>query len=149
MYGNDQVVLLVEQYPFLFDDTTPEDVVEIWVECKELIMSKPSLKGLQHLELWSRVLTHYTCELQLVLRLVVLMMVLPLDTSECERVFSLMNDIKCALRERLNNDTVNWLMVWHRASKGKKCSECPAGAILAAFRASAGPRGRYAHLAAE
>ena len=83
------------------------------------------------------------------LRLVVFMFLMPIDTSECERVFSLLKDIKTSLREALRNDTLNWLIHWHRASKGKKAAECPVPAILAQYRADAGPRGRYKHTTPE
>jgi len=43
-------------------------------------------------------LVHCNDEYTLVLRLVVIALIIPADTSECERIFSLMNDIKTAER---------------------------------------------------
>ena len=44
--------------------------------------------------------THEYCYVY-VLRLVVFMLLIPLDTSEAERIFSLMNDIKTSQRTQL------------------------------------------------
>ena len=46
-------------------------------------------------------LVHYADEYPLPLRLVVFSIILPADTSECERVFSLMNDIKTSERSSM------------------------------------------------
>ena len=47
----------------------------------------------------------YTDEYNLVLRLVAIALLVPTDTSECERVFSLMNDLKTAERSLLKQET--------------------------------------------
>ena len=48
----------------------------------------------------------FTDEFSLVLRLVVIALLIPADTSECERVFSLMNDLKKSeCRSRINQST--------------------------------------------
>ena len=49
-------------------------------------------------------LLHFCEEFPLVLVLVVLMLLVPADTSECERVFSLMNDLKTAERSKHTTD---------------------------------------------
>ena len=50
--------------------------------------------------------THYTQ----VLRLVAIMLLIPLDTSEAERIFSLMNDIKTSERASLGQRNLAALM---------------------------------------
>ena len=45
-------------------------------------------------QLWANMLVQYADEYALVLRLVVISLLIPADTSECERIFSLMNDLK-------------------------------------------------------
>ena len=47
------------------------------------------------------------------LRFVVFMLLVPLDTSEAERIFSLMNDIKTYARTRLQQQNLNAMMVWN------------------------------------
>ena len=51
-------------------------------------------------------------EYPLHLRLVVISLIVPADTSECERIFSLMNDMG---QLNLKN-----LMLWHRMAKDVK-----------------------------
>ena len=68
-------------------------------------------------DLWARMVTQFTDEYPLVLVLVVIMLLVPCDTSECERVFSLMNDLKSAERNRLNATNMGNLMVWHSMAK--------------------------------
>ena len=47
------------------------------------------------------------------LRFVVFMLLVPVDTSEAERIFSLMNDIKTHGRTRLQLHNLNAMMVWN------------------------------------
>ena len=68
----------------------------------------------------------------------------PTDTSECERVFSLMNDLKTAERNRLGKNLRN-LMKWNCMAKEMSCEQVPAMEILHEFRSLAGIRGRNAH----
>ena len=58
-------------------------------------------------------LTGFTDEYLQVMRLVALMLLIPLDTYECERLFSLMNDLKTAERSRLDTETLKNLMIWN------------------------------------
>ena len=72
-------------------------------------------------------------------------MVMPVDTSEGERVFSLMNNIKTSERSRLNDENVRNLMLWYVAAKDIPPENIPCMAILQNFRELAGPRGRHCH----
>ena len=90
-------------------------------------------------------LTKFSDEYPLVLRLVVIMLLIPCDISECERVFSLMNDLKTAERNRLGQNNIKNMMIWHSIAKKVSNVELPVVAILEEFRRMAGPRGRYAH----
>ena len=96
----------------------------------------------------------------LALRLVALGLLIPADTSECERVFSLMNNIKTAERSRML-DNLKRLMLWHRWSLGGACSlprpvgggvewripctAVPVMDIIKEWRLMAGPKGRTSH----
>ena len=56
-------------------------------------------------------------EYKLVLRLVVVALIVPGDTSECERIFSLMNNIKTVDRARMGQRNLKNLMLWHEMGK--------------------------------
>ena len=68
-----------------------------------------------------------------------------MDTSQAERVFSLMNDLKTAQRSSLGIDVLKDLMIWHTLAKDLKCEQLPVMSILKEFRAMAGERGRKPH----
>ena len=96
-------------------------------------------------------LVQFSDEYSLVLRLVVISLLIPADTSECERIFSLMNDLKTSERSTMGQETLKNLMLWHimgytTTADGKKekmaCRDVPVMAILKEFRAMAdGVRG--------
>ena len=95
-------------------------------------------------ELWPHMLIHFSDEYPDILRLVVIALLIPTDTSECERIFSLMNDLKTAQRSALA-EKLSSLMVWHVAGRTMPCCDVPVLDILHEFRALAGIRGRNAH----
>ena len=96
-------------------------------------------------DLWPHMLVHFSDEFNLIMRLVAILLLLPTDTSECERVFSLMNDLKTAERSTLKQATLKNLMLWHSLGKGLSCQQLPVMAILKEFREISGKRGRDAH----
>ena len=112
------------------------------------IISSPGLMSLKYHDLWARILVQYSDEYSLVLRLVVISLLVPADTSECERIFSLMNDIKTAERARMGQTNLKNLMLWHRMAKELKPQDLPVMTILKEFRAMAGDKGRRPHRAA-
>ena len=93
-------------------------------------------------------LVEFADEYPLVLRLVAISLIVPADTSECERIFSLMNNIKTAERASMGQQNLRNLMLWHEMAKELKPQEVPVMAILKEFREMAGPKGRTAHRAA-
>ena len=72
-------------------------------------------------------------------------LLIPCDTLECERVFSLMNDLKTAERNRLGQANLTHLMIWHLCSKGRACAELDVRPILDEFMRLAGTKGRKTH----
>ena len=93
--------------------------------------------------------TSPTSKYSRVLRLVVIALLIPADTSECERVFSLMNDLKTSGRNCINQSNLKNTMIWHTIAKGLKCEQVPVQLILNEFRALGGIRGRQAHRGAD
>ena len=72
---------------------------------KAAIKAEAGLHSLKSHELWARMLIHYSDNYSRVLKLVVIALLIPADTSKCERVFSLMNDLKKSERSRINQST--------------------------------------------
>eukprot|EP00732_Lithocolla_globosa_P002673 Lithocolla_globosa_v1_NODE_1841_length_2301_cov_3.286732.p2 type:complete len:128 gc:universal NODE_1841_length_2301_cov_3.286732:1800-2183(+) len=84
---------------------------------KKLVWSKPTLSKLKHGDLYQRLLLHYRediYQIKIILRIVVFERLLAIDTSECERIFSLMNDIKTSTRQTLGTTKLNHLIMWKR-----------------------------------
>ena len=81
----------------------------------------------------------------LVLRLIVFMLLLPCDTSECERIFSLVNDLKTSERNRLSQENLRSIMIWHYEGSQLPCVKVPVVEILTEFHKLAGIKGRNSH----
>ena len=79
------------------------------------------------------------------LKLVVIVLLIPVDTSECERVFSLMNDLKTSERNSLGQDNLKHIMLWQTVAKALSCQQVPVQAILKEFLELGGPKGRRTH----
>ena len=142
----DKLELLYKTYHHFFEpDETFEMVNDQWVEMAVEILTEPSLMALKYHDLWARKLMLSSDEYPLVLRLVVISLIVPADTSESERIFSLMNDIKTAERARMGQRNLKNLMLWHRMAKDLKAQDVPVMAILKEFRAMAGEQGRRPH----
>ena len=148
-FGEEQVKVLYKNYGNFFTEEETEDtVLEQFELMKEFITTNPGLMGLSFHALWARMLTQFTDEYPLVLRLVVITLLIPVDISECERVFSLMNDIKTDERSSMGQQNLTNLMLWHAHAvkpvtdkNGKvveykhiSCQEVPVMAILKEFR---------------
>ena len=137
---------------------TLENVLEQWNAMTTEIRESTGLMLTKHHDLWARMLVHKHEEYPLALRLVAISLLIPTDTSECERIFSLINDIKTAERSRMGTQVLKNLMIWHRSarkleedgslsSKHMSCYEVPVMQIVQEFRNMAGVKGRKAHRA--
>lgn len=135
-------------YKMLFPESTElTDVQEQWKDIKMEINGNLGLSSRTFHELWPHMLIHFSDEYPDILRLVVIALLIPTDTSECERIFSLMNDLKTVERSRLG-EKLSSLMLWHVAAGGQDNAVLQCATvldILHEFRALAGIRGRYAH----
>ena len=130
-FGAPEIKLLFSKYKcFYLESDTEADVLEQWEDVKGEITRAPGLRTLSFHDLWARMLTMWSDEYPLVMRLVVIMLLIPCDTSECERVFSLMNDLKTAERSRLGQTNLRNLMIWHAIAKKVSYVELPVVAIL-------------------
>ena len=120
-------------------------MLEQWDLLKSEINECSGLRSLKYHELWARMLTHFTDDFPLVLKLVVIVLLIPVDTSECERVFSLMNDLKTSERNSLGQDNLKHIMLWHTVAKALPCQQVPVQAILKEFLELGGLKGRRTH----
>ena len=62
-------------------------------------------------------LSTFTEEYVHFLVIVAIFLLIPTDTSECERIFSIMNDIKSAERNSLGTEVLKDLMIWYYYGK--------------------------------
>ena len=143
-YGAPEISLLMKEYAGFFTDTTQDEVLKEWSDMMECISESPGLVSRKFNDLWSWMIVQFTDDYPKVLRLVAIMLLMPLDTSECERLFSLMNGLKTHKRERLDQQNLRNLMAW------KKLGDIPHEnlpwlSILHEFKLLAGESGRHSH----
>ena len=110
MYDGKIEELYVAFKGFFDESETKAMVVEQWNDMQSSIASSPGLCARGYHDLWSHMLVHFHLQYPLPLRRVAISLLIPADTSECERIFSLMNDIKTAERSRMNTETLKHLM---------------------------------------
>jgi hypothetical protein len=157
---DDNIETLYKAYKRFYEPTeTLEDVLEQWNEMALMIIESRGLDLLKPNDLWARMLVHEHSRYPLPLRLVVISMLVAVDSSECERIFSLMNDLKTAERSLLGSINLKNLMIWHRMARKVEadgslskthlsCAEVPVMKIVEEFRAMGvadGVRGRKHH----
>ena len=146
----DEMTELFNAYSNFFSQDVPavtvEDVLEQWNSLKEEIRKAPGLMARKFHDLWAHMLVGFSDEYPLALRIVAISLLLPTDTSECERIFSLMNDLKTAQRSSMKQDALKNLMLWHTYGKDLSCKDVPVMAILKKFKERAGIRGRNKHV---
>ena len=109
--NDEQIGVLYEAFKVFFkDEETKDTAVEQWNDMQSAIIKAPALRSRKYYDLWSHMLIHFHEEYPLPLRLVAISLIVPCDTSECERIFSLMNDIKTSERSRMATETLKNLM---------------------------------------
>jgi hypothetical protein len=67
-----------------------------------------------HSEFWRFMRMHYQERYPWFLRLVLIILLVPIGSAECERMFSLMNRLKTDLRNRMKNGRLDDLMTVNR-----------------------------------
>eukprot|EP00732_Lithocolla_globosa_P000824 Lithocolla_globosa_v1_NODE_316_length_4526_cov_4.454403.p2 type:complete len:523 gc:universal NODE_316_length_4526_cov_4.454403:2787-4355(+) len=113
-YGHAEIDKLLEFYGEFFSDTEKLVARQQWVHMKEFVRSKPVLFKLPYSALYLRLAVHFREKFAVILRLPLISFLLASDTSECERIFSLMNDLKSANRSNLGSEKLKYLMMWKR-----------------------------------
>ena len=95
----------------------------LWPPRSALSFQWPGQRSKKFHELWPDIIIHYVEDYPDICRLVMIALLIPVDTSECERIFSLMNNLKTAQRSRLGNNLKN-LMAWHTVAKNSLVRRC-------------------------
>ena len=94
VYGANEMSLIIENYNNFFPDVSGKQVHDEWTSIKRLIVKKSSLMLMPFKQLWARMLSMFTAQFPLILRVVAIAMTFTTDTSGCERLISLMNDLQ-------------------------------------------------------
>ena len=77
-----------------------------------MVVHKPSLMSMPFKSLSARMLSMFTAQDPLLLRLVAVAMTFTTDTSGCERLISLMNDLQTEFQTRMQHDCLRSQMWW-------------------------------------
>lgn len=115
-YGIKQISYLIDNYSTFFQRDEAVQCLTQWTRLKVLIMRDGVLSALKFDQLWPRILTGFR-EFNIVGRLIAIMVILPMDTSGCERLFSLMNRIMCKWQTRMKPETLRNQMIWYEANR--------------------------------
>ena len=78
--------LIIENYKNFFPDVSGKQVHDEWTSIKRLIVKKSSLMLMPFKQLWARMLSMFTAQFPLILRVVAIAMTFTTDTSGCERL---------------------------------------------------------------
>lgn len=116
LYGINDVTLLLDNFATFFVADENEQALSQWTRLKCLVQKDDCLRSLEFGKLWPRILTGFR-EYNIINRLIAIMVILPVDTSGCERQFSLMNRIMGKWQTRMSHETLRNCMVWHEANK--------------------------------
>jgi hypothetical protein len=94
-------------------DVTGKQVVDEWTAIqRSMVVKKLQLMMLPFKRLWVRMLSMFTAQFPLVLRLVAIAMTLTTDTYGCERLISLMNDLQAEFQTQMEHDCLRSQMWW-------------------------------------
>ena len=117
-YGDASIDFLLAHYKTLlgYFDVDPQDAKKQWTELRRCVASSPGLNLLPNEKMWERLYdkhsqrhdpNHYYC----ILILHLILRVVAMDTSCCERTFSLMNRLCDGKRSRMGVAILRTLMV--------------------------------------
>ena len=82
---------LLSHYSKYFHASEAADCLEQWERLKAKVMDCENLKNMQFGDLWPLLISQYTNNFEIILRLAVINLLFIMDNSQCERDFSLMN----------------------------------------------------------
>ena len=149
-YGTKEIDLLLVHYKVLFGylGGDADKVQREWKRLKIKVMRDPALRSRKYLELYEDRFDHDSEKkndqhFYNVLLLVAIVLSFAVDTSICERGFSLMNNLKTVRRSQMGNTLLRMLMViCSLGEEWKDPSKIPVAEIIEEWR-SHSSRGRY------
>jgi hypothetical protein len=116
-YGDDQIKRLLTHYSTLYSylGGDAEKALREWRRLKRYVMRTEALVSLSYRELYQRLCDQKSNKLNdqdfySILLVQVLVDCIAVDTSICERGFSLMNNLKTARRSQMGNELLRILM---------------------------------------
>jgi hypothetical protein len=114
-----QISQLIHTYRAFFQNpngtSVPGEVVLTqWKHMKKLIVSDASLSRMKFNELWPMMLDGYARQFNFILRVVGVALTFSVDTSGCERLISLLNNLKTKFQEKMAHETLRDLVWWYK-----------------------------------
>jgi len=125
-----------------------DSVEREWTRLKRLVMRDENLRALKYHELYERLFDQFSDKgnpqhFYNVLLIAAIVQTIAVDTSICERGFSLMNNLKTAKRSQMGTVLLRMLMtICTLGADWKDVSKIPVAEIIEEWRAQAS-RGRY------
>ena len=113
VYGNEQLSSVVDHFEELLIrndcdiDSVPLEWVDLKIYVSGLVAAEPAVS---YLDLWQRVIRQNEDRFKNIILVLMIVLLIPIHTSEVERGFSLMNRVKQHWRARLTTPTLNELM---------------------------------------
>ncbi len=93
-----------------------------------MLATKSSLMLMPFRQLWARMLSMLTAQFPLILRVIATAMTFTTDTSGCERLISLMNDVQAEFQSRMGHGCLRSQMWWstemHRLTYSESRNRC-------------------------
>ena len=110
VYADQQLRMLLRHFKAFFTTEESKELIADWPIFKRHLSKYGFFNACTASEFWEHVAQHFSDRHPLIIRMVALYQIVPLDTSEYERGFSLMNWIKTALQNRVGTKHLNDLM---------------------------------------
>ena len=116
-WGVHDISYLLDNYSNFFKGDENTKALKQWKQLKREIQGDPALRNLSFAKLWPRILRQFP-EYNLINRLVAICcIIIPVDTSGCERLFSRMNMLMQKTQARMSHETIRNLLVWYEANR--------------------------------
>ena len=111
-WGDKGVEELLQHYIRFFNSRQAVAVLQQWKQFKkEMVAHFPQLLTMRFNAFWHHIFKHFGYRYDQLCKLVRFILLVPCDTSDCERGFSLMNLLLTALRNNLGEKHLNDLMI--------------------------------------
>jgi len=149
-HGDDEIQTLLSHFGTVFDYAggSRDSVLREWTRLKMEVMKDDNLRMLKYQELYERLFDQFSDKdnprhFYNVLLLAAIVQTIAIDTSICERGFSLMNNLKTVRRSSMGKTLLRLLMViCSLGAAWKEPTQIPVTEIIEEWRAQSA-RGRY------